>query len=71
MTQMSLKMLRFSDVCELFSISRSTVYEWVTEGRRGYVDEFPKPIKIGGSLFWRAAEVEHFISQQQGGGCNE
>jgi prophage regulatory protein len=42
-------MLRLTDVCEAFSLSRSSVYTWIAEGR------FPAPVRVGGrSVRWAA-----------------
>lgn len=42
-------MLRLPDVCRVFSLSRSSVYTWIAQGR------FPRPVQVGGrSVRWAA-----------------
>lgn len=42
-------MLRLLDVCKVFSLSRSSVYTWIAQGR------FPPPVQVGGrSVRWAA-----------------
>lgn len=42
-------MLRLPDVCKIFSLSRSSVYTWIAQGR------FPPPVHVGGrSVRWAA-----------------
>ena len=49
-------LLRLSDVCELVSLSRSSIYAAVAIGR------FPRPVKVGTrSVRWRIEEVRSWI----------
>jgi len=42
-------MLRLVDICAVFSLSRSSVYTWIAQGR------FPPPVRVGGrSVRWAA-----------------
>jgi len=42
-------MLRLAEVCEMFSLSRSSIYTWIAQGR------FPPPVRVGGrSVRWAA-----------------
>ena len=51
-------MLRLTDVCAVFSFSRSSVYTWIAQGR------FPPPVRVGGrSVRWAA---ETLIEWRQG-----
>lgn len=46
----------------LIPVSPATIWRWVRDGK------FPKPFKLGSATtVWDAAEVEAFISAQQGG----
>jgi predicted DNA-binding transcriptional regulator AlpA len=55
-------MLRLRDICTVFSLSRSSVYTWIDEGR------FPPPVHIGGrSVRWPA---EALVEWRQGLGCS-
>lgn len=46
-------LIRISDVCELLSVSRATIYRWVSQGA------FPTPVRVNaGSVRWRADELE-------------
>ncbi|MCB1403171.1 MAG: AlpA family phage regulatory protein [Rhodobacteraceae bacterium] len=49
------RLLRLSDVVELMSLCRATVYRMVATG------SFPAPVKIAGASRWRASEVARFI----------
>ena len=44
-------MLRLLDVCKFFSLSRSSVYSWIAEGR------FPPPVPVGRRSVRWAADV--------------
>ncbi len=46
-------LLALRELCELLSISRSSIYKWLSEG------DFPQPIRIGGrSIRWRVEDIE-------------
>jgi len=53
---MSLKLLSDKDICELFSISRASVWRMTSDGR------LPKPIKLGRTTRWRADDVEQALA---------
>lgn len=38
-------MLRLPDVCRVFSLSRSSVYTWIAQGR------FPRPVQVGADQY--------------------
>ena len=45
--------IRVADVCELLSVSHSTVCEWRFEGT------FPEPVKLGPhTVLWRIGDIE-------------
>lgn len=50
------KLLRVTEVLELFPVSRTTLYKMIREER------FPAPHKVGRRSFWHQADVEAFIS---------
>lgn len=46
------KMLyKVKDLCDLFQVSKPTIYEWIREGRL-------QPFRIGSRVFFRGEEVE-------------
>lgn len=46
-------LIRIADVCDLLSVSRTTIYGWVSEGN------FPPPVRIGErAVRWRVDEIE-------------
>jgi prophage regulatory protein len=48
-------LIRLSDVCELVGVSRSTIYQWASEGR------FPQPVHVGErAVRWRIVEIERW-----------
>ena len=49
-------LMTVSEVSEALSVGASSI--WRKVGR----DEFPKPIKIGGSTRWHRSEVEQYIA---------
>jgi prophage regulatory protein len=45
-------LIRLADVCALVGVSRSTIYQWVSEGR------FPQPVHVGErAVRWRIDEI--------------
>jgi len=55
------KILRVSDVVELFGIKRQTLFAWETKGK------FPKRIKLGVKLYgWQEQEVLKWLQD-----CNK
>lgn len=47
-------LLTINDLIEIFQVSRSTIYRWITD-----VEDFPKRINIGpNTVRWSAQEVE-------------
>lgn len=52
------KLIRIKTVIEYIQLSRSTIYLMVSRG------EFPKPIKIGGSVLWRKTEIDAYIQSK-------
>lgn len=52
------KMLSTVEVCRVYGIGRSTLYERITKGSRGYDESFPTPIKIGRSTRWCDERLE-------------
>ena len=56
---MSRRILRLPNVLDRTGLSRSTVYQWVSEGR------FPKPVSLGArAVGWVESDVEEWISRQ-------
>lgn len=62
MTHTPCRLLRLKQLCALFNVSRSTIYNWIKRH-----PTFPKPTKVfGGRLnFWDADAVHRWLSEQQ------
>ena len=55
----NLKFYRVSELSELLSIGKSTIWAWVKSGR------FPKPLKMSSRMtVWSAADVEAWIASK-------
>ena len=50
--------VRMSDLIPILRVDRSTVYRWVARG------EFPSPVKIGSSSFWRVETVRSWLNEK-------
>ncbi len=54
---MQTTILRLPDVLDKISVSRSTIYHWVSKG------SFPRPIRLGRrAVGWREADVNAWIA---------
>ena len=49
-------LLSVKEVCQALDIGRSTLYRLKSSGK------VPNPVRIGGSLKWRKAELEDWIA---------
>jgi excisionase family DNA binding protein len=47
---------KVKDLCELFQVSKPTIYEWIREGRL-------KPFRIGSRVFFKGQEVEEIAGR--------
>ena len=52
------RMLRLPQVRERIPMARSRVYKMMAEGK------FPKPVRLGSSVFWLEDEVEEWLRSQ-------
>ena len=49
-------------VCEMLSISKSTLYDWINPKSPRYDNHFPRPIKLGSSAVgWVEIELEAWL----------
>jgi predicted DNA-binding transcriptional regulator AlpA len=48
-----------ADVLALIPVSRGTLYNRMQE------PDFPKPVKIGGRIFWKSEEIQAYIDSKQ------
>jgi prophage regulatory protein len=56
---MSRRILRLPNVLDRAGLSRSTVYQWISEGR------FPKPVSLGArAVGWVESDIEEWIGRQ-------
>ncbi len=54
-----MRLLTFNDLRAILGgRGRTTIYRDVAAGR------LPKPIKIGGRIYWRDSEIESFLEQE-------
>lgn len=54
------KLLTVGEVAEWMSCSIPTIYRWINSG------EFPEPMRIGGSVRWRASDIRAFLDGKFG-----
>ena len=53
------KLLPIGAVLDAVGVSRSSLYQWVGEGR------FPRPVQVGPrAVRWRSSEVESWIASR-------
>jgi prophage regulatory protein len=53
------RLIRLKEVKHRVSLSRSTIYRWMSEGR------FPKPVSLGKrSVAWSADDIDLWISHR-------
>ncbi len=54
---MANKVLRIIDVIEAVGVKKSTIYQWVKDGK------FPSPLRLGTrSVGWRQSDVESWLA---------
>ncbi|WP_175908020.1 AlpA family phage regulatory protein [Burkholderia sp. BCC1640] len=54
---MANRVLRIIDVIEAVGVKKSTIYQWVKDGK------FPVPLRLGTrSVGWRQSDVESWLS---------
>ncbi|MAC48208.1 MAG: AlpA family transcriptional regulator [Oceanospirillum sp.] len=52
-------LLKDTQVAELFSVSRPTIWRWLQAGI------LPKPIKLAGSTRWRLSDLEAMVKERE------
>lgn len=52
------QLLRIKQVMQMVPVARSTVWQWVKDGK------FPQPTKAGSCTFWRMSDVQAWIGKQ-------
>lgn len=50
------RLINIRTVCEMLACSQRTIYRLVDAGA------IPRPLKIGGMLRWRAAEIDEWLA---------
>ena len=50
------KLLKITSVLEYIEISKSKLYQMMKD------DNFPSPVKIGGSSLWRLSDIQCYIN---------
>lgn len=55
---MTTQFITVKQVAELYSVSRTTIWDWCKVGGKRYRPEFPKPYKLdANSTRWNKAEI--------------
>jgi predicted DNA-binding transcriptional regulator AlpA len=54
-----LVLIPIADVLALIPVSRGTLYNRMQD------PDFPRPVKIGGRVFWKSEEVHAYIDSKQ------
>ncbi len=52
-------LLTYSDLEELFRVSRRTIFNWVRSG------ELPPALEIGRKRLWRASQIEEVLRRRE------
>ena len=58
--KISEKLLTLIEITQIFKISKPTVYKWQR------LDFLPKPIKIGGKIYYYKNDIEQMITKKKG-----
>lgn len=57
---MANKILRLLGVLDAIGVSKTTIYQWVSEGK------FPAPVRLGArSVGWRQADVDAWLEARE------
>ena len=52
-------LISIADVLALIPVSRGTLYNRMAE------PDFPKPVRIGGRVFWKSEEIDAYIESKK------
>lgn len=52
-------LIPIADVLALIPVSRSTLYLWMEK------EDFPRAVRIGGRVFWKAEEIQAYVDSKQ------
>ena len=52
-------LIPIADVLALIPVSRSTLYLWMEK------EDFPRAVRIGGRVFWKADEIAAYVDSKQ------
>lgn len=52
-------LIPIADVLALIPVSRSTLYLWMEK------EDFPKPVRIGGRVFWKSDDIYAYIDSKK------
>ena len=58
-TEENTVLISIADVLALIPVSRGTLYNRMAE------PDFPRPVKIGGRVFWKSEEIESYIDSKK------
>lgn len=61
------RLLRVSQLIKKLSVSRSTLYAWLSQHSAYCLPTFPKPLRLGDgrSVFWVESEVDAWLHSQR------
>ena len=55
----AIKLVRISELAQILSVSRSTIYRWLQEK-----SEFPKPVQLSKRIIaWKLEEIDEWLSK--------
>lgn len=61
-----MKILRIPQVCQMLTISRSTLYNWITPSSPFYLADFPKRVRLTpGTTGWLEDEIIDFVQRKK------
>lgn len=62
-----MKLLTTAEVCELLSISKSTLFRWhgAKEDASEAIKDFPRPFRIGRALKWNEDEIKAWLENRR------
>ena len=57
----AIKLVRISELAQILSVSRSTIYRWLQEK-----SEFPKPVQLSKRIIaWKMEEIDEWLSKKR------
>lgn len=64
--ELSLRILRITELTKVLGISRSSIYEKLNPRSKYYDEHFPKPLKLGASsVGWLYSAIEEWVASRE------